>query len=152
MKTIYTKTWFFLLVLISILALFFFVLGESTYNFSRKYNDGELSESIDFIAENGTYNISHYIYDNDNKLIFNEKIYGIHFFLPNNRHLLIPLKSKVYQGDDTGASFDSAGGFMTVRIDQYNNSAILFMNERGVANFFDRMYVLSNLMLGMKFR
>ncbi|MEB5958184.1 PsaF/MyfF family fimbrial adhesin regulatory protein [Escherichia coli] len=126
------------------------VAGKDVYSFEKKYNQGNLVEKIDIVIENGAYNVGHYISDEKDRLLLNEKIYGIHLYLPDNKHVFIPIKFKVYQGYDTGASLDSQGGVMITQITQHHASSVLFFNERGVANLDCRMYTLGNLLLGSK--
>ncbi|HFT1246199.1 TPA: PsaF/MyfF family fimbrial adhesin regulatory protein [Escherichia coli] len=86
------------------------IAGKDVYSFEKKYNQGNLVEKIDIVIENGVYNVGHYISDEKDRLLLNEKIYGIHLYLPDNKHVFIPIKFKIYQGYDTGASLDSQGG------------------------------------------
>lgn len=127
------------------------VKGKDLYLFNIGYENDDFTEHVNITIDNGTYNITHFVSDINNRVLFNEMIYGIHISLSKDKHLFIPLKIKIYQGEDTGLSFEGAGAFMTAVIRDFQGSSVFFVNERGVANLDGHMYILSNLLLGKKF-
>lgn len=141
-----------------ILALFLFFVtctwfalkGKDFYSFKIRYKDSDFTEHVNITVDNGTYNIIHFVRGVDDKILFNEKIYGIHVNLSKDKHLFIPLKIKIYQGEEYGLSLESMGAFMTAVIRDFQGASVLFVNERGVASFDGRMHILSNLLLGEK--
>ncbi|WP_063119876.1 hypothetical protein [Escherichia coli] len=138
------------LFLIFVTCVWFSLKGKDFYSFKFSFKDSDLTEHVNITIDNGTYNIIHFVRGANNNVLFNEKIYGVHVYLSKDKHLFIPLKIKIYQGKDSGLSLEGMGAFMTAVIRDFQDSSVLFVNERGVANLDGRMYILSNLLLGEK--
>lgn len=145
-----TKLIRFALYLTFAICIYFVLKGKDFYSFKIKYKDGALTEYVNINIDDGTYNIMHFAEDLNGKVLFNEKIYGIHFYLSRNKHLFVPIKIKIYQGEESGLSFESMGAFVTAVIRDFQNASVLFINDRGLANTNDQIYMLSNLFLGEK--
>ncbi|EGF1422353.1 hypothetical protein IB305_004758 [Salmonella enterica] len=138
------------LFLIFVTCIWFALKGKDSYSFKIGYKDSGLTEQVNIIIDDGTYNIIHFARNVDGGVLFNEKIYGIHFYLSKYKHLFIPLKVKIYQGEESGLSLEGMGAFVTGVIRDFQDSSVLFVNDRGVANFDGRICILSNLFLGEK--
>lgn len=145
-----TKSIFLALFLIFVTCTWFALKGKDFYSFKIRYKDSDFTEYVNITIDNGTYNIIHFVRDVNDRVLFNEKIYGIHIYLSKDKHLFIPIKINIYQGQDSGLSLESMGAFMTAVIRDFQGSSVLFLNERGVAELDKRMYILSNLLLGEK--